>query len=79
VKRPLLYFLYLLYCVEAGIFLCLVPWSRFWINSYFVQIPTLRSILLSGYLRGGVTAIGLLHLVVATKDFVAFCRVLKES
>ncbi len=78
-KRPLLYFVYLLYCVEAGIFLCLVPWSRIWANSYFVQMPALRALLLSGYLRGAVSALGFLHLMAAANDFLAFCRALKQS
>ncbi len=77
-KRPLLYVLYLLYCVEAGVFLCLVPWSRIWANSYFAQIPGLRQILLSGSLRGAVSAFGLLHLVAGARDLLAFCRALRE-
>lgn len=78
-KRPMLTFLYLLYCVEAGIFLSLVPWSRVWVTSYFAQMPGLRDLLLNGYLRGGVSGIGLLHLVAACKDFLAFRQALKES
>ncbi len=77
-KRPLLYFFYLLYCVEAGLFLCLAPWSRIWSNSYFAQMPGLREVLLSGSLRGGVSAIGVMHLIVAWKDFLGFCRALKQ-
>ena len=78
-NRPWLQFLYLLYCVEAGIFLLLVPWSPVWIHNYFAQIPVLRPILGSGYLRGAVSALGLLHLAVAARDLVAFCRVLRNA
>ena len=70
---------YLLYCVEAGVFLLLVPWSILWSNSYFAQMPALRTVLLSGYLRGGISAFGLLHLVVAVIDFLAFCRALRGA
>jgi hypothetical protein len=70
--------LYLLYCVEAGVFLLLAPWSLAWAHSYYAQVPALRTILLSGYVRGGVSAIGLLHLVVAAVDFTAFRRALKS-
>jgi hypothetical protein len=73
-----LYFLYLLYCVEAGVFLCLAPWSRVWSNSYFVQMPALREILLSGYLRGAICSLGVLHLAAAARDFLAFRRALKS-
>ncbi len=75
----MLTFLYLLYCVEAGIFLSLVPWSRVWVTSYFAQMPGLRELLLSGYVRGGVSSIGLLHLVMAFRDFLTFRQALKES
>jgi hypothetical protein len=78
-KRLLLQFFYLLYCVESGIFLLLAPWSLLWVHGYFAQMPAFRGLLLSGYVRGGVSAIGLLMLVVATIDFSAFCRTLKDS
>lgn len=78
-KRPLLYFLYLLYCVEAGIFLLLAPWSILWTNGYYAQVASLRVILLSGYVRGMVSAVGLLHLLAALVDFRAFYRALKDS
>lgn len=76
-ERPLLYVVYLLYCVEAGVFLVLVPWSLVWVNSYFAQMSALRPFLLSGFLRGAISALGLLHLIVAAVDFLAFRRALK--
>src|SRR5205809_487040 len=79
VRRPVLYFLYLLYCVEAGIFLSLVPWSRVWVRSTLVHAPALRQLLLSGHLRGGVSALGILMLVVGMVDFVGFCRALRRQ
>ncbi len=78
-KRLWVQFFYLLYCVEAGIFLVLVPWSLIWSTSYFAQIPGLRDVLLSGYVRGAVTSLGLLHLLVASRDFVAFCRAARDA
>lgn len=78
-KRLWLQFFYLLYCVESGVFLLLAPWSLLWVHSYFAQVPAVREFLLSGYVRGGVSAIGLLMLAVATVDFNAFCRTLRDS
>ncbi len=78
-RRSLLQFLYLLYCVQAGVFLVLSPWSVIWIQSYFAQMPILRPILSSGYLRGAVSSVGLLLLLVGTRDLVTFCRLLRES
>ena len=76
-KRPVLYFLYLLYIIETGVFLVLAPWSLIWMHSYFVQIPHLRAILLNGFLRGCVSALGLLQIGMGAVDFLAFCRALK--
>lgn len=78
-RRPLVQFLYLLYCVQAGVFLLLSPWSAIWVNSYFAQAPILRSILTCGYVRGAVSSVGLLLLLVGTRDLVTFCRMLRES
>lgn len=71
--------LYLFYCVEAGLFLLLAPWSLLWIHGYFAQVPVLRPILLSGYVRGGVSALGILILVTGAADFVAFCRRFRDA
>lgn len=77
--RSWIRFFYLLYCVEAGVFLVLAPWSLLWLHSYYAQIPVLRGLLLSGYLRGGVSAIGVLMLLVGVIDCAAFCRDLRRS
>ncbi len=76
-KRPVLYFLYLLYTVETGVFLVLVPWSLIWMHSYFAQIPHLRTILLSGFVRGCISALGLIQIGMGAADFLVFCRALK--
>ncbi len=76
-KKPILQFLYLLYIVETGVFLVLAPWSLLWVHSYFAQIPPLRPILLSGFVRGCVSAIGLIQIGMGAVDFLAFCRALK--
>ena len=78
-KRPVLYFLYLLYTVETGVFLVLVPWSLIWVHSYFAQIPHLRAILLSGFVRGCISALGLMQIGMGAVDFLAFCRALKTQ
>jgi hypothetical protein len=79
VRRPVLHFLYLLYCIEAGIFLLLVPWSIVWTHSYFAQIAALRDLLLSGFVRGAVSGVGVLHLIVGSVDFLAFCRAVRGT
>lgn len=78
-KRPLAYFFYLLYCVEAGIFLLMVPWSALWVRNSMTQAPLLGEYLMTGQVRGAVSAFGLLLLFVAMLDFVDYCRAVREA
>jgi hypothetical protein len=67
--------LYLFYLFEAGLFLLLVPWSRIWEVNYFsAAIPTLGEICLNPYIRGAVSGMGFLHLLVGAVDSMAFIR-----
>jgi hypothetical protein len=79
VKRPLLYFFYLLYCVEAGIFLLMVPWSALWVRNSMAQAPLMGEYLMMGQIRGAVSGFGFLLLLVAMLDFVDYCRATREA
>jgi len=79
IRRPIVSLIYLLYCVEAGIFLLLAPWSTLWIRNAFAQAPALHRLLMSGQVRGAVSALGLLMIVTALVDFAGFCRAVRES
>jgi hypothetical protein len=79
VRRTVWQVLYLFYCVEAGLFLLLAPWSLLWIHGYYAQMPGLRPVLLNGYVRGGVSGLGLLVLAIGAVDLVAFCRRFRDS
>jgi hypothetical protein len=62
-------FLFILYCVEAGLFLILAPWSANW-DRACIQLPIvwLRTVALHPALRGAVTGFGSIHLVWGTHD-----------
>ena len=61
--------LFVLYCVEAGVFLVMAPWSEAWerlvLNLHFWG---LYEILLQPVTRGAVTGFGLIHLVWGAHD-----------
>lgn len=60
-----------LYCLEAGLFFVIVPWTRVWsMNSILHATPALM--LLSGnpFVRGFVSGFGVAHLLVGIKDVV---------
>ncbi len=64
--------LFILYCVEAGLFLIMAPWSPVW-DRNIVQIPlaALRTLALHPAARGAVTGFGLVHLVWGAHDLDA--------
>lgn len=67
--------LYLFYCFQAGIFLLMIPWLKAWEENYFLyQFEILRPILLSGYMRGAVSSLGMIHLLLGLSDTVYFFR-----
>jgi hypothetical protein len=61
--------LFVLYCIEAGTFLVLAPWSPVW-DRMLLQLPgeLLRAIALYPFVRAAVTGFGLIHLVWGAHD-----------
>jgi len=68
-SSPLFRILFILYCIEAGTFLVLAPWSPVW-DRTLIQIPNeiLRAVALHPFLRAAVTGFGLIHLVWGAHD-----------
>ncbi len=60
---------FILYCVEAGVFLCLVPWNLAW-DRTILQLPMARLWMfgLNPAVRAAVTGFGLMHLVWGAHD-----------
>jgi hypothetical protein len=58
--------LWLLILFEVGIVLIFLPWLQVWESNYFLgQYPALRPILLHPSLRGVITGLGALDIVLA--------------
>ena len=65
------FILYVLVCLEVGIFLFLVPWSAIWERNYFLQAyPSLRPIMLAPSFRGAVTGLGLANVYVGLRELL---------
>lgn len=61
--------LFILYCLEAGLFLVLAPWNAGWDRlAYRIPIEVVRELLLWPVFRGAVTGFGLLHLLWGLHD-----------
>ena len=55
-----------LICLELGVLLVFLPWSPYWERNFFLQrFPELLPYLLSPFLRGAVTGLGLLDVIMA--------------
>jgi len=76
--------LFIILCLEAGLALTLLPWLSFgnfndWGNNYLlgylsqsVNLPALQRFIASGWVRGAVTALGLLNLFIAFWEIAHF-------
>ncbi len=62
--------LYILYCVEIGMFLLVVPWSEVWESNLWARpktplmayFPLLRPLYVNHYVRGAVSGLGVINL-----------------
>ena len=55
--------LYILYCVEIGTFLLVVPWSEVWERNLVVAyVPLLRPLYVNHFFRGAVSGLGVINL-----------------
>jgi hypothetical protein len=60
-----------LYFLEAGLLLALAPWSRLWIHRVVLPAPvSFEPLLMSSSFRGFVTGLGVLHLILASRELL---------
>jgi hypothetical protein len=49
--------------IEVGLLLIVLPWSSFWDRNYFAYaLPELRPVLTNNFLRGAISGLGFLNL-----------------
>ena len=61
--------------VLVGCVLILAPWTRLWEANYLLQTsPWLRDLLLNHSIRGAVTGLGLVNILVALHDLAGLWR-----
>jgi hypothetical protein len=71
---------YIAFCVEAGFFLSVVPWSRLWEqNLLALQSPVAAAILRNGYVRGAVSGVGVVLLLVGLLEAYSLIRSRKSG
>jgi hypothetical protein len=77
---------FILLCLMVGVFLTLLPWINFggivdWGDNYFLNFVTkttgltfIKQSISSGWVRGGVTGLGILNLILAFWELANFSK-----
>jgi len=70
----------LLLWIAGGLVLILLPWSNLWdANYYLYQYPTLGLLLKNAYLRGAVSGLGFMNVLLSFEAFRHGTSVAKRS
>ena len=60
------------YLIEAGVLLVLAPWSGLWQRNYFAaHMPMLGQLMVSPYVKGAVTGVGLVTALGGLRDLIS--------
>lgn len=64
-----------LYCLEAGLFFFIVPWTRLWMFNPLLQSNLTISLVAGNpFVRGFVSGFGLVHILIGIKDIAQIAR-----
>jgi hypothetical protein len=64
---------FVLFCLEVGIILTVLPWTRLWTdNSLLVSFPALKEFLDYGFVRGLVSGLGLIDIWMGVVEAVTY-------
>ena len=60
-----------LYCLEAGLFFTVVPWTRVWtMNPLLQHSVAVAAVANNPFMRGFVSGFGVIHLIIGVKDII---------
>jgi hypothetical protein len=64
-----------LYCLEAGLFFTIVPWTRVWTANPLLQHSIAVSVVANNpFFRGFITGFGIVHLIIGVRDIIVFAQ-----
>ena len=73
--RRVVHVVFLLFCLEIGLILLLLPWTLLWDNNFFVSLlPEWSRFWLNSYVRGAVSGLGLVNLWIAFTEALSLTR-----
>jgi hypothetical protein len=69
-----------LYCLEAGLFFIVVPWTRLWSVNPLLQTSAMMSMLAGNpFVRGFVSGFGVIHLIIGIRDILAIANARRQE
>lgn len=69
-----------LYCLEAGLFFTVVPWTSIWTLNPLLHGSAQFALLADNpFVRGFVSGLGMLHLIVGVRELVLLSRARRRS
>ena len=64
--------LLVVFFLEIGLVLIVVPWSAFWDRNYFAQLaPLLGALITNNFVRGAVSGLGFINVSVGVAEIVS--------
>lgn len=63
---------FVLFLLEMGFVLIVIPWLAFWDRNYFAQlVPPLHALITNNFVRGAVSGLGVINVVVGLGELVS--------
>jgi len=73
VASKILSVIYILYSLEAGLFLLWLPWLDVWENNYLLLLyPQIRSLVASPFFKGAILGLGIDNILMGIYEIVRF-------
>ncbi len=78
--NKVLFVIYVLYCLEVGIFLLVFPWLRLWDQNLHLQYSSyVRFLFLNDFFRGAVSGLGVANLILGIWEIAHFQGYFKKA
>ncbi len=72
-RRRIFLVIFILFCLEVGIILTVAPWSSYWSNNLLLlNFPRARDFLMSGFVRGLISGLGVTDIWLAVAEAVRY-------
>jgi hypothetical protein len=69
-----------LYCLEAGLFFLIVPWTRLWTFNPLLQSSAALTLIAGNpFVRGFVSGFGIVHLILGIRDIIEISQARRQG